>query len=599
MKLIRKFENYMSREEMCQVLCGCGYNMSELEVCSNQELEEMCRNAENIDGNNKNTNQTMTTENLNSREEMCRNLCSKGYSMKDLKDCSNQELEEMCRALNKNENENEEKTNTYESKKWIQSAIKKPGSLKKSMGKKPDEKISKSEIDSELQALRGKDKDKSKPGVQGLSKKDLTKYRRLNLAKTLKGLKEHQETQNYMFFANLQTIKRLADEMLKMDKQELDKILSDGHGWALDHIATSKDDVEEVFNFLASHCEKGCCCEPSHEETEGNLANKDLEDEMKGIQRFNQFKITEDLIPGDAAPDDQIHVFDFDDTLGITKNSNAVMYHVDGKPAHKTKEEALSWMKSLGLTEKDLLSKDGRSTSVDDCIVPVKNKDNSFAIYVSSAGLAKIQKKVDKSKQVALGSNPVPTSGDSILIDFTPSSNTDQETTVPIKSTIAKLSDANKKGSDTVVVTARSAEGNFKDLEGETVTATNAKDMDNFLASKGAKPTLGVYGVSGGNKGEKIRDYFLAPDSDYVKKKGKPEEIHFYDDLSKNTDQVSDKIGGKEDVELFVYGPGEFAHGEADPNVPNKKFDDKEDKKEEPKTESKLISFSDFFKKNK
>lgn len=246
MKLIRKFENYMSREEMCQVLCRCGYNMSELEECSNQELEEMCRNAENENDENHNNNNVMTQE-------------AKG-------------------------------------EKWIQDAIKKPGSLRKSMKKKEGEKITKSEIDSELQALKGKDKDKSKPGVQGLSKKDLTKFRRLNLAKTLKGLKEHQETQNYMFFGNLQTIKRLVDEMLEMDEAKVDAMLSDGHNWALDHIATSKDDVEEVFNFLAghdvpsedhghSHYE-----EPSHEETEGNLANKDLEDEMRGIKSFNDFK---------------------------------------------------------------------------------------------------------------------------------------------------------------------------------------------------------------------------------------------------------------------------------------------------------------------
>ena len=198
---------------------------------------------------------------------------------------------------------NEEKSN-----KWIKDAIKKPGSLRKSLGKKEGEKISKNEIDSELQALRGKDKDKSKKGVQGLSKKDLAKYRKLNLAKTLKGLKEHQETQNYMFFGNLQTMKRLIDEMLEMDESKVDEILKE-HNWALDHIATSKDDIEEVFNFLAGHESKesehedgliggpGASYpthihneEPSHEETEGSLANKDLEDEMKNIKSFGNFK---------------------------------------------------------------------------------------------------------------------------------------------------------------------------------------------------------------------------------------------------------------------------------------------------------------------
>jgi hypothetical protein len=64
-------------------------------------------------------------------------------------------------------------------------------------------------------------------------------------------LNEHQETQNYMFFGNLKTIKRLVDEMLEMDETEVDNILTNGHNWAVDHMATSKDDVEEVFNFLA------------------------------------------------------------------------------------------------------------------------------------------------------------------------------------------------------------------------------------------------------------------------------------------------------------------------------------------------------------
>jgi hypothetical protein len=189
--------------------------------------------------------------------------------------------------------------NEEKSEKWIQDAIKKPGSLRKSLGKKEGEKISASEIDSELQALRGRDKDPKKKGVQGLSKKDLTKYRKLNLAKTLKGLKEHQETQNYMFFGNLKTIKRLVDEMLEMDESELDSILSE-HNWALDHIATSKDDVEEVFNFLAGHNSPhhhedelsddnypmSMNHEPHHEEEEHSEEGKEIDGNIKSFGDF-------------------------------------------------------------------------------------------------------------------------------------------------------------------------------------------------------------------------------------------------------------------------------------------------------------------------
>ena len=75
--------------------------------------------------------------------------------------------------------------------------------------------------------------------------------------KKFKLFKENHDggPQNYMFFGNLKTIKRLVDEMLEMDEAEVDAMLTNGHNWALDHIATSKDDVEEVFNFLAGEKE--------------------------------------------------------------------------------------------------------------------------------------------------------------------------------------------------------------------------------------------------------------------------------------------------------------------------------------------------------
>ena len=144
-----------------------------------------------------------------------------------------------------------ESFNEKKKDKWIKDAITSPGSLKKSLGKGKEEKITKKEIEDELSKLKKKDKDKEKPGTQ-LDKKDATKKRRLELAKTLRSLKEHQELGNYMFFSNLETIKRLVDKLLQMDKSEIDAML-DEHDWASDHITSSKDDIEEVFNFIASH----------------------------------------------------------------------------------------------------------------------------------------------------------------------------------------------------------------------------------------------------------------------------------------------------------------------------------------------------------
>ena len=63
----------------------------------------------------------------------------------------------------------------------------------------------------------------------------------------------HHEVNHYMFFGNLETIKRYVDAMLEMDPMTVNELLDNGHDWAADHIATSKDDIEEVANFLMNN----------------------------------------------------------------------------------------------------------------------------------------------------------------------------------------------------------------------------------------------------------------------------------------------------------------------------------------------------------
>jgi hypothetical protein len=76
----------------------------------------------------------------------------------------------------------------------------------------------------------------------------------------------HDEMQNYMFFQNLHTLKNAIDELIELDPVKVDAILTDGHGWALDHIATSVDDVEEVYHFLSNSIEMGYEGGEDHEE---------------------------------------------------------------------------------------------------------------------------------------------------------------------------------------------------------------------------------------------------------------------------------------------------------------------------------------------
>jgi len=89
---------------------------------------------------------------------------------------------------------------------------------------------------------------------------------------------EGREMDNYMFFQNLHTLKRAIDELLELDPHQVDQILSDGHGWALDHVATSVDDVEEVYHFLANSIEMGYM-EGGHEMPAHDEEHHDDEDD--------------------------------------------------------------------------------------------------------------------------------------------------------------------------------------------------------------------------------------------------------------------------------------------------------------------------------
>jgi hypothetical protein len=64
------------------------------------------------------------------------------------------------------------------------------------------------------------------------------------------------ETENYMFFSNLETIQRLIKIMMEMDPMKVDQLLKNGHNWAEDHVTSSKDDLEEVADFLMGEMTK-------------------------------------------------------------------------------------------------------------------------------------------------------------------------------------------------------------------------------------------------------------------------------------------------------------------------------------------------------
>jgi hypothetical protein len=73
----------------------------------------------------------------------------------------------------------------------------------------------------------------------------------------------------YMFFSNLQQMKRQCEYLLDFDKEQVEEILNNGHDWAQDHISEAKNNMDQVFDFLMNEI-KG---EDSEFQTESYLPN--------------------------------------------------------------------------------------------------------------------------------------------------------------------------------------------------------------------------------------------------------------------------------------------------------------------------------------
>jgi hypothetical protein len=59
-----------------------------------------------------------------------------------------------------------------------------------------------------------------------------------------------EENQRYMFFSNLEQMKRQCEILLSIPKDDVENILDNGHDWAQDHISESKNNLDQVFDFM-------------------------------------------------------------------------------------------------------------------------------------------------------------------------------------------------------------------------------------------------------------------------------------------------------------------------------------------------------------
>jgi hypothetical protein len=64
-----------------------------------------------------------------------------------------------------------------------------------------------------------------------------------------------KESSRYMFFSNLEQMRRQCDILLDFDQSMIEDILENGHDWAQDHIAEAKNNMDQVFDFLMNEKE--------------------------------------------------------------------------------------------------------------------------------------------------------------------------------------------------------------------------------------------------------------------------------------------------------------------------------------------------------
>ena len=72
----------------------------------------------------------------------------------------------------------------------------------------------------------------------------------------VQGNEHHDRGNRYMFFSNLQQMRRQCDILLDMDPEMVEGVLENGHDWAQDHIAEAKNNIDQVFDFLMNESKK-------------------------------------------------------------------------------------------------------------------------------------------------------------------------------------------------------------------------------------------------------------------------------------------------------------------------------------------------------
>ena len=86
--------------------------------------------------------------------------------------------------------------------------------------------------------------------------KKVVRMNESELSQIIKKILSEQESERYMFFSNLEQMRRQCDLLLDLDRDMVEEILSNGHDWAQDHIAEAKNNMDQVFDFIMNESKR-------------------------------------------------------------------------------------------------------------------------------------------------------------------------------------------------------------------------------------------------------------------------------------------------------------------------------------------------------
>lgn len=277
-----------------------------------------------------------------------------------------------------------------------------------------------------------------------------------------------------------------------------------------------------------------------------------------------------------------LHVFDFDDTLGVTDSPTlvAAVEYNGGDPNDPesyvpvkdlgdrvgAKVKGIKLPKNSDFQFSGLSGNEVRSNNkLDDAqaiVLDTEQYRDWKEKYIPSGDHERLVVAPDIDAQIKSAGkrmSDMGATGEIHVADFSPSS-TIGTNVQPIDSMLDVFAAAESEGDATAVVTARKGETDLDSLGGGKIPATNASDIQDFLASEIGSNADIVYGAADFNPtdpatGKKDLIQRLAVKDDI-------DNVHFYDDDPENAKRVEQLCNDPElagtEIDIYNY---EYAKG--------------------------------------